>query len=102
MKLLPEHLVEHLVTAEGTHRPKPDPEILLKAARDIRVRPEQCAYVGDSWRDCEAARRAEMLFVGVLSDITAEELVKHGPDILINKIPELLKLFTGAPQEIVL
>ncbi|MBI4017804.1 MAG: HAD-IA family hydrolase [Candidatus Aenigmarchaeota archaeon] len=99
-KLLPAHLMNDLITAESVHRPKPDPEILLKTAHDIHVHPEHCVYVGDSWRDCEAARRADMFFVGVLADLTADELVLAEPDMIIDRVSELLKIFKKAPQEV--
>lgn len=101
-KMLPKHLMDDLVTAEDVHRPKPDPETLLKTARDLKVRPNQCAYVGDSWRDREAARAAEMVFIGVLAEITARSLLKSQPDILIDRLPDLLKILKRAPQELVL
>lgn len=101
-RLLPKHLMDDLTTAEEVHRPKPDPEILLKTARDIKVLPDQCAYVGDSWRDREAARAAEMVFVGVLAYLTSEQMVASQPDILIGGLPELLRIFKSAPQELTL
>jgi D-glycero-D-manno-heptose 1,7-bisphosphate phosphatase len=37
---------------------KPEPGLLLKAARLLGVAPGDCWMVGDSWRDLEAGRRA--------------------------------------------
>lgn len=99
-ELLPEHLMDDLTTAEDTHRPKPDPEILLRTARDLDMAPERCVYVGDSWRDCKAARAAEMGFIGVPADITRKGLMESRPDILIDSVPELLDIFEEAPEEL--
>lgn len=42
---------------------KPDPELLLRAARDLEVTPELCVYIGDVDRvDGRAARAAGMAF----------------------------------------
>jgi putative hydrolase of the HAD superfamily len=42
---------------------KPDPELLLRAARDLQVPPELCVYIGDVDRvDGQAARAAGMAF----------------------------------------
>ncbi|QQG39832.1 MAG: HAD-IA family hydrolase [Candidatus Aenigmatarchaeota archaeon] len=99
-RMVPMHLIDDIVTAEDIHRPKPDPEILLKTAKDMRIRPDQCAYVGDSWRDKGAADAAEMLFIGVLADLTSKGLLASNPEMLVGSIPELLKLFVKAPQEV--
>lgn len=40
---------------------KPNPELILRAARSLGVAPEQCWFVGDTWsRDMRAARRARV------------------------------------------
>jgi HAD superfamily hydrolase (TIGR01549 family) len=42
---------------------KPDPELLLRAARDLQISPEHCVYIGDVDRvDGQAARAAGMAF----------------------------------------
>ena len=40
-----------------------------------------------------------MFFVGVLADLTADELVLAEPDVIIDRVSELLKIFKKAPQE---
>ncbi len=40
---------------------KPNPELILRAARSLGVPPGQCWFVGDTWsRDIRAARRAQV------------------------------------------
>ncbi|WP_439101783.1 HAD family hydrolase [Congregibacter sp.] len=41
--------------------PKPDPEALLAIAKEWRIHPAHCAYIGDFRYDIEAAQRAGML-----------------------------------------
>ncbi len=50
-----------IISGDTCAHPKPHPEPLLRASREIAVAPEQCAYVGDAERDVEAAIAAGML-----------------------------------------
>ena len=49
-----------VVSGDTCSHPKPHPEPLLCAAREIGVAPQSCLYVGDAERDIEAARAAGM------------------------------------------
>jgi phosphoglycolate phosphatase len=49
-----------IISGDTCPHPKPHPEPLLCAARDIGVAPQSCLYVGDAERDIEAARAAGM------------------------------------------
>jgi phosphoglycolate phosphatase len=49
-----------VVSGDTTERPKPAPDSLLFAANAIRVRPQDCLYIGDDLRDVQAARGAGM------------------------------------------
>lgn len=44
---------------------KPDPEVFLMAAEELRIEPGHCVVFEDSQAGLEAARRAGMLAVGV-------------------------------------
>ncbi|MBZ0105044.1 MAG: HAD-IA family hydrolase [Sulfuricella denitrificans] len=50
-----------IISGDTCAHPKPHPEPLLCASREIAVSPQQCAYVGDAERDIEAAIAAGML-----------------------------------------
>jgi beta-phosphoglucomutase-like phosphatase (HAD superfamily) len=52
---------------DGTHveNAKPAPDLLLLAAKELRVQPVDCWYVGDSTWDMQAARAARMSAVAV-------------------------------------
>jgi HAD superfamily hydrolase (TIGR01509 family) len=54
-----------LVTAEDTHRHKPDPDVFLEAARRLGVAPAECRVYEDADLGIEAARRAGMECVDV-------------------------------------
>lgn len=49
-----------IVGGDTTPHAKPHPEPLLEAARRLKVRPDQCIYVGDDERDIVAGRAAGM------------------------------------------
>jgi len=47
-----------IISGDTCSHPKPHPEPLLCAAREIGVAPQSCLYIGDAERDIEAARAA--------------------------------------------
>ncbi len=49
-----------VISGDTCSHPKPHPEPLLCAAREIGVAPQSCLFVGDAERDIEAARAAGM------------------------------------------
>ena len=51
-------LFDSIVCAEDITRSKPDPEIFLKAARNLGLAPAQCIVIEDSKLGVEAAKRA--------------------------------------------
>jgi phosphoglycolate phosphatase len=55
--------VDTIVTAEHVSRPKPHPEMLLRAADALRLPPAELVYVGDTGVDAEAAIRANIQFI---------------------------------------
>jgi len=48
-----------IVGGEGLNK-KPSPDIFLKAARNINLKPEKCLVLEDAWKGVEAASRAGM------------------------------------------
>ena len=81
-----------LVRGESPLTPrKPDPAGLLKMMADLGVKPERCAYVGDSGSDMTVAVRAEAFPLGVTWGYrSAEELLSCGAALLIAKPVDLL------------
>lgn len=55
------------MTGHDVTRGKPDPEVFLKAADRMALAPGRCIVVEDSPPGIEAARRAGMACVGVIS-----------------------------------
>jgi HAD superfamily hydrolase (TIGR01509 family) len=71
---------ETVVVERGdVRRAKPEPDLFLTCAERIGVRAEECFVVGDAVWDLLAARRAQMLSVGLLSGGYGEdELTRAG------------------------
>jgi HAD superfamily hydrolase (TIGR01509 family) len=73
-----------VVSAEDVERGKPDPQVFLTAAAKLGVEPAACVVVEDAPAGTEAARRAGMRSVGVL---TVHEQVEA--DLVVRTLEEL-------------
>ena len=62
------------VAIEQVKRGKPAPEIFLKAARRLRVKPSECIVFEDSLSGVEAAARAGMPCIALTTTMTARQL----------------------------
>jgi beta-phosphoglucomutase len=90
-------LFDVIVDAGKVEKAKPDPEVFLIAARELRVSPEHCVVFEDAEAGIEAARRAGMGNVGVGSPVTLCQA-----DIIISGLDQLmaLSLLLGDAQEV--
>jgi HAD superfamily hydrolase (TIGR01509 family) len=73
-----------VVSAEDVTRGKPDPQVFLVAAARLKAEPGACVVVEDAPAGTEAARRAGMRAVGVLT--SRDELEA---DIVVRTLEEL-------------
>ncbi|HKM76153.1 MAG TPA: HAD-IA family hydrolase [Candidatus Bathyarchaeia archaeon] len=88
-----------VVTADEVHRPKPDPEGLIRATTLMRANPDQTIYVGDAVRDIEAARRAGIRSAAALWGFTkSDDLKAHHPDFAFNNPREALDYLVYARE----
>jgi len=55
-----------IVGGDTTPYPKPNPEPLFYACREIQVSPATCIYIGDAERDIQAGKAAGMKTIAVL------------------------------------
>lgn len=86
-------LFDVIVGGEDIDRHKPDPMGLRRALDMLRIGPRQALYVGDHVVDAEAAERAGVPFVAVLSGAMAADEFVHSPNIGILKSVSLLPAF---------
>jgi beta-phosphoglucomutase len=90
-----EPFLDVVVSADEVGRGKPDPAIFLEAARRLGLAPGRCVVVEDAPAGIEAARRAGMPSIGVLSD--------HHPALVADVVvPSLDALPAGAFEALVL
>lgn len=75
-------MFDTIVDGPRVSKPKPNPQIFLKAADDLGVKPEHCIVFEDSLSGIKAANAAGMKVVGITTSHTADEL--HPVDMVIN------------------
>jgi beta-phosphoglucomutase len=79
--------IDVIVGEEHFTHGKPDPELFLKAAEKLGVKPEHCLVFDDAPIGVPTARAANMKIVGVLT--THEEAEFRGADLTIKNFSEL-------------
>lgn len=82
-----------VASAEDVTAGKPDPQVFLAAARKLSVAPTACVVVEDAPAGTEAARRARMRSIGVLSshaELRADIVVRTLEELPDNAFNELL------------
>ena len=77
-----------VVTSHDVARPKPYPDMLIEAARQLALEPAQILFVGDSELDQAAAAAAGVCFAAYRNDLEAE--------LKIDGHQQLLRLFGEA------
>lgn len=89
-------LAGEVICAEDVKHSKPDPEIFLKAAAGLDVKPEESVVVGDSPHDMAAASKGGMVAIGVLTGgYTKEELYDSGAEMVYSDIEDLYNHING-------
>jgi phosphoglycolate phosphatase len=82
-----------VVTGEDVRRRKPDPEGLVKCADALGVDPCDAVYVGDTPLDIQAARRAGMGAIGVLTGACdSAGLTACGADHIVSSLDRLARV----------
>ena len=75
---------------------KPDPAAVLEIAANIKLKPSELLYIGDSGTDIQTARNSQIKVVAVSWGFRPRaELVKLSPDFLIDVPGELLQLLSS-------
>ena len=80
-----------IIDASHVKNAKPEPDLLLYAAKELRVEPGRCWYVGDSVWDMAAAVAAGMVAIGVTagSAIGGDALRSAGAAAVVETLTEL-------------
>lgn len=92
-KLGLENTLDCCVSAENMKYGKPHPEVFLKCAEGLNVRPDECLVLEDSLNGVIAARAASMKVIAVPDDAhtTVQQFVLA--DYKCNRMSEVLALF---------
>ncbi|SHF34566.1 pyrophosphatase PpaX [Desulforamulus putei DSM 12395] len=84
--------MEAVVAVEDVTRHKPQPDPIFKALELMQAPVETAAYIGDSPFDIISANRAGVTSIGVTWGMSGrEELVRHGPDYILEKWEDLIR-----------
>lgn len=83
-------LFKTVVTGDDIKTPKPSPEGLETALRNLNAPVNTAVYIGDSSADYEMAKAAGVYFIGVSSEFN--NLSNDHPDYSIHSITDLPKL----------
>jgi len=75
---------EAIITGDDISKGKPDPEIFLKAASAMSVKPNDCVVVEDGRSGMTGAKKAGMLCIGLVYD-----KADYPADILVNSLTKL-------------
>lgn len=76
---------------------KPNPELLFKSARILKVKPNECIYIGDSENEMIAARRANMYGVGITTGVfSKKQLEKAGAKKVFKSREEFLEFLKSS------
>ena len=90
-----QHHAKAIVSPEDVNgKRKPDPESLNAALAKTTIKKEQSIYIGDNWRDIEAANNSgidsALALYGYIDEENASLL---NPTLKINQIEDLISLF---------
>jgi beta-phosphoglucomutase len=76
-----------ILTADSVSHSKPNPEIFLKTASELRISPEKCVVFEDSIFGVKAAKSAKMGCVAVTTGVYSEEELKaEHPDLVVKTL----------------
>jgi tRNA threonylcarbamoyl adenosine modification protein YeaZ len=85
MKLEP--FISATVDASQVSKGKPDPEVFIKAAQKLGLRPQDCIVIEDAVAGVEAARRAGMAVIAVTNTHPKERL--EAADLVLSSLEEI-------------
>jgi HAD superfamily hydrolase (TIGR01509 family) len=74
--VIPSDLADAIVTGDEVENTKPAPDIVLAAAKMLRLAPARCAYVGDTPYDARAATAAGVVPYALLTGGYSEAILR--------------------------
>jgi HAD superfamily hydrolase (TIGR01509 family) len=92
-------LIDSATSSDDAERSKPFPDIFEAALEKLRtVSPDEAVVIGDTPYDAEAARKAKMKSIGVLSGGFSEQALKDAGCIAVYRdVQDLLQHYDSSP-----
>lgn len=84
--------IDVLISGEDQIKPKPNPEPLLNALKQLKVEPEEAVMVGDTNVDVLAGKNAKTKTIGVTYGFHGKRIVESNPDYVIDDIVEIIPI----------
>jgi len=85
-------LVDGWTDSGDVEQTKPEPDLVLAALAKAGAKPSDAVMIGDSSWDCEAAKRAKVRAIGVLTGgFSEQELLDAGAEKVFTSVDELRK-----------
>ncbi|MGD6852687.1 MAG: HAD family hydrolase [Candidatus Bathyarchaeia archaeon] len=87
-----------VLTVEAVSHSKPDPEIFLKTAQQLKAEPKACVVFEDSIFGVEAAKAAGMSCVAVTTGVYSKQELEEGKaDLVVENLsdPKILRFVLG-------
>lgn len=82
------HNFDAIVDGNDVVKGKPNPEVFLKAAKDLKMKPNQCIVFEDSVAGIQAANAADMISIGI-----GEAEILHEADFVFKDFTEMENSF---------
>jgi HAD superfamily hydrolase (TIGR01509 family) len=84
-----------VLAVEDVSKAKPDPEIFLEAAAELKCAPKECVVLEDSIFGVEAAKAARMKCIAIPSgQYSRRELKAQKPDLIVDSLKETDEIST--------
>lgn len=85
-----------VITGSDVEKKKPHPDIYLKAAKAVGVKPKHSIVVEDAVAGIKAAKAAGMTAIGITTAVCKETLYEAGADHVVDTIDDLYPLLDVA------
>lgn len=92
--------MDTIVTVNDVTEPKPHPEPVLTAVKNLGVDPRKTLMIGDSAVDIQSAKAAYVYAVGVSWSLKGEDtLRKYDPDFIIHNMKDIIEIMERGTNE---
>lgn len=78
-----------IITNKDVNNVKPAPDIFLKTAEKLGLKPEECLVLEDSSNGVKAAKNAKMQCIAFVTTTSKEQLKSAGADLIVNSYEEI-------------